>query len=493
MKIRNTTRGLVVALVLCAGVAMAQDQKQDTPPVDRNAPLQPLDTAPSGRPPIGAARGVSSPLDEQPYDPSQVVPDRNTLAGTAPITLGSLQHTRNTLDPAISFSQLGQTFPGVAGKSVLVGNSIISGSLNFNRTWSQYQFTALYDGGETFNIGYGGLGSVTGVNAPHYPFHYLMATQAINWARWHLILSDNFSSSPGATFTGQGVGGPGLTAENLNLLGTIVSGLGQTFVQTINTGDGQRYQNSVLGQAEYSFSRRSAVTFSGSYGVLHFTDAGYVNSTMANGQIGYDYMLSPADSIAILASYGNINYSGSAVSTTNYIAALAYGRRITGRLAFQISAGPEEIQNKSTSITGNSRLWIASVNSALSYQRRRTGLSLNYLHGLTAGSGVFIGAVSNAFVASAHYQFTRSWTGTINGGYSLNKSLASAGFPETRFDNWLIGWNLGRRVGPHAQLNFNYGLTKQNSPTPCPVPSCGITGLQQSFGMSVNWHLRPNG
>jgi hypothetical protein len=289
------------------------------------------------------------------------------------------------------------------------------------------------------------------------------------------------------------VGGPGLSAENLNLLGTTVSGLGQTFVQTINTGDGLRYQNSVLGQAEYSFSRRSAITFSGSYGLLHFTGAGYVNSTMANAQVGYDYMLSPSDSIAILASYGNITYSGTVVSTTDYIAALAYGRRITGRLAFQISAGPEEIQNKGTAVVGSSRLWIASVNSALSYQRRRTSLSVNYLHGLTAGSGVFIGAVSNAFTASARYQFTRSWTGTINGGYSLNKSLAIAGIPEARFDNWLIGWNLGRRVGPHAQINFNYGLTKQNSPNPCPVPSCGITGLQQSFGMSVNWHLRPNG
>jgi hypothetical protein len=135
---------------------------------------------------------------------------------------------------------------------------------------------------------------------------------------------------------------------------------------------------------------------------------------------------------------------------------------------------------------------VALVSSALNYQRRRSGFSVNYLHGLTSGSGVFIGAISNAFTASARYQFTRFWTGTVNGGYSLNHSLAGAGVPAARFDNWLLGWNIGRRVGPRAQINFNYGLTKQNSPSPCPVPNCGVIGLQQTFGMSVNWHLRPN-
>ena len=44
MKLRKTIWALVVALVLCATAAFAQDQKQDTSPIDPNAPLQPLDT-----------------------------------------------------------------------------------------------------------------------------------------------------------------------------------------------------------------------------------------------------------------------------------------------------------------------------------------------------------------------------------------------------------------------------------------------------------------
>jgi hypothetical protein len=130
-----------------------------------------------------------------------------------------------------------------------------------------------------------------------------------------------------------------------------------------------------------------------------------------------------------------------------------------------------------------------SVNSALSYERRRSGLSLSFVRGLGAGSGVLLGATSNTFSGSAHYQFTRFWTGSVNGGYALNNSLASAGAATTSFNNVFFGANLGRRMGRHAQINFNYGLQRQGAPVTCPVVSCGVTGFQRTFGTSVNWHL----
>ena len=195
-------------------------------------------------------------------------------------------------------------------------------------------------------------------------------------------------------------------------------------VETINTSQAMRYRNSILGQAEYSFSRRSAFTFSGSYGLLHFTGTGYFNSTMVDGQAGYDYLLDPSNSIAILASYGRIDYTGTGISSTgtstigtgnsvqDYVGALAYGRKITGRLAFQVAAGPQEILFTGAGGVGNFHLLFASVNSALTYERRRSGLSFSYGRGLTGGSGVFLGATSNTFSGSAHYQFTRFWTGS---------------------------------------------------------------------------------
>src|SRR5271169_4245810 len=98
MKLRIKSWSVVVALALCATAGFAQSQKQDAPPIDPNTPLQPQDTSPSGgytNKPIGGARGVSGPNDSQPYDPSQVTPDTNTLAGGEDFGLGSLERSHN--------------------------------------------------------------------------------------------------------------------------------------------------------------------------------------------------------------------------------------------------------------------------------------------------------------------------------------------------------------------------------------------------------------
>ena len=511
MKLRNTIGTLVAVLALCATSAFAQDpQKQDSP-IDPNAPLQPLDAPakPVGNPnqPVGVVRGAQGPDNAQEYDPAQVTPDRNTLAGAAPYTLGSLQHSRNLFDPTITVSQLGEAVPGATGKTVLTGVSVASASLDFNRVWSQYQFTAIYNGGETFNEGYGLASTFFGQTANHYQYHDLSVTQEASWARWHVLLRDNFTLSPGAAFTSQGMGGPGLSAQFSSMLGSGLTSFGQQFqpAETVNTGAVLRYSNSILGQAEYSFSRKSTVTFAGSYGLLDFNTTGYFNSTMVDAQAGYDRLLDPFDSIAFLGSYGQINFSGTGTPTagtptvatgntvTDYSGALAYGRRITGRLAFQAAVGPQEVETFHPGGVGNSHQLLVSVNSNLSYERRRGGLSFGYSRGVTAGSGVYLGATSNTVNASAHYQFTRYWVGLVNGGYSMNSSLASPSSATTQFNNWFMGANIGRSVGQHLRLNLNYGATEQNNAVICLVASCGGVGLQQTVGISINWHLRPAG
>jgi hypothetical protein len=486
MKVRDTIWALVAVLVLCATIVHAQDQKQDPLTASPISPLPPIDLGKSGRSgkaPIGAARGVSAANDPQPYDPAQVLPDDNTLAGAQQFGLG-LDHAHNIFDPSISFSELGQTVPPSPGQSSLASTTLLNGIMNFDRTWSKYQLIAAYNGGETFNLGPFSL---------HTSFQDLSVTQQIIWERWHLLIRDDFVASPGASFTGTGMGGPGLIAQSSSLLGSLLNGSGQVFTpgETIQTGNAIRYMNSVLGQAEYSFSRRSSFTFSGSYGLLDFPTAGYVSSHMLNVQAGYDYLLDPMDSIAVIASCGKTDYTGTTGSTTDYAASLAYGRKITGRLAFQLGVGPQHIRQVSP--TGNLEHWSWSANSALTYERRRSGVSFSYMGGLGSGSGVFMGAKTNTFSGSGHYQFTRFWTGSLTGGYALNSSLAPAGGATTSFNNEFIGASLGRQIGRHAQVNFNYGVQEQGSPAICPVANCGVAGFQQTFGMTVNWHLRPMG
>jgi hypothetical protein len=210
---------------------------------------------------------------------------------------------------------------------------------------------------------------------------------------------------------------------------------------------------------------------------------------MLNAQAGYDYQLDPFNSISIIASYGKITYPGTGDTTIDYVGALAYGRKITGRLAFQISAGPQEIRSSGSGGLGSFNQLFVSVNSALNYQRRRSGLSLGYTRGLNGGSGVLQGSTGNTFYGSVNYKFTQFWTGTINGGYAMSTSLAPVGATTLKFDDWFVGASLGRQIGRHAQINFSYGALEQIIPPNCPVISCGIPGLQQTFGVTVNWHL----
>jgi hypothetical protein len=487
MKSQKIVLGIAVSVALCFTAAHAQDQKSDP---QSGSPSAPSDSGASdnyGKKPAAVARGVSQSYSPQSYDPTQVQPDTNTLSGAENLGVGSLTHARNIFDPSITGSVLGMTAPTGTGTQTTFGQEgIFGGSLVFNRIWDRYNFTASYNGGENISRNLS--------NSNSGQFHDLTLAQEIEFARWRLRLRDDFITSPGAAFTGTGMGGPGLIGQFSDMMGGL-TGVAQRFMpaQTIQTGSARRYENAALGQAEYSFSRRSAITFSGSYGLLRFADAGYIDSHMVSSQVGYDYMLDPKNSIAVIAGYGNIDYSGTpnvGNSTSDYTAAFAYGRKITGRLAFQVAVGPERIQVLG-SPSGTFQRWMESVRSSLTYQRRRDGYSFSYSRGLTGGSGVFIGAVSDTFNASAHRQFSRFWTGTVTGGYAFNKSLAPANSPTSSFANWFVGGNVNRQLGRHAQIGFNYGLQKQENPATCPVANCGVNDIQQSFGMTVNWHLHP--
>ena len=479
--------GISVSLFLCAGALHAQQgDKQDPRSVNPINPLPPSDagaTANFGGKPVPAARGVSTPYSPQSYDPAQAEPDTNTLSGAEVFGVGSLTHSRNVFDPLVSVTVLGQTMPVGTGTQTQLGpGAILGGSLLFNRVWSRYQFIAIYNGGDNISDNARDKGQ----------FHDLTVEQEVEWERWRLRLRDEFLTAPGSSFGGAGMGGPGLIGQFSGVQGVALNTIAQQFIpaDTIQTVQTRRDRNMALGEAEYSFSRRSAFTVGGSYGILNFKGTDYVSSHLINLQGGYDYQLDPVNSIALIGGYGKIDFVGSPILTTDYMLSLAYGRRIFDRLSFQIAAGPQRIVVAGTS-TGNFEHWIGSVNSAMTWDIRRSGFVFLYTRGVTGGSGVFYGAVTNTVTLLARHHFSRFWEGTVNGAYSLNTGLVPAGSTASSFTNWVIGGNVSRQLGRSAQLGFNYGIQKQDNPALCPVANCGVAGYQQTIGMTVHWHLRP--
>jgi hypothetical protein len=467
-------------VVLCFSTAWARQQSNGTQSNSPGVPIQPLppETGNSNRSQtIPAAVGGSFPQnDAQPEASAQAQPDTHVLSGVETLGLGSLRGLRRIFDPALRFSEFGETGM-VAGRTVAV--SSLGGSLDVEQRWGRYHLAAVYNGAETmYQPSYNGI---------HYlPYHDAGISQQILLGRWTVQLRDDVLYSWASGFGGLFTGGPARVGQNASL-----NSIQPSLVPsgTIQTGPARQLNNIALGEADYAFSRRTTLTFVGSYGLLHFLDPGYINSRSINGRVGYNYALSAKNNIALTYDYGRMSFDGASGRMQTDLVQMAFGRKVTGRLAFQLAAGPQLLRLDNF---GPSRhqSWLSwSAFSALTYDLRRTGYSLSYFHGVTAGSGVFFGSKSETITAMVYHEFTRVWSSSVNGGYAVNKTLVPAGIFASRFDNWFGGASLNRQMGRQVRFSLSYGFQRQSrGGGGCPVLGCGLPGSFSQFGVTLQWH-----
>jgi hypothetical protein len=484
MKMQKTILAFVVALLFGVPGLWAQTQtgQGSTDSSGGAAPVQDRGAYP-------AARGVSAPDVDEPYAVPQTQPDTHALSGAESFSVGSLGGARDIIGVSLFANEYGSTWAGSGTTQTTGAMTTLGGNLNLNRTWNKSRFTAYYNGAAS--LGYAGS---NGANQNRYWYQDLRAEQVVNVGRWALTVHNDFLASPESGFGGQALGGPGLLGQFSPVsavpLGVLNPGLSSS--GSILTGPSMRIINTAMGEADYSLSRRTAITFSGSYGLLHFMSPGYVDSHQITGQLGYDYSLSPESTVALIAGYSRIRFIGSAAALDTSSFQVAYGRKITGRMALQIEGGPMNFRVRDPySGAGSNLSWTA--HGVLTYQFRRIGYSLSYDHNVTAGSGVFFGSKSHDFTASAHRNLTRFWLADANVGYAINDSLEPATSTATGFHNWYAGANLTRQIGRSLGLSINYGIQRQRGfgGSGCPVASCGNTSLGQTFGVTFTWQLRP--
>jgi hypothetical protein len=290
---------------------------------------------------------------------------------------------------------------------------------------------------------------------------------------------------------GSGQGG-GLGGFGGGLGGGINPGI--TPGQSILTGTGRRISNTALGQLQFTLSPRTSLTASGSYGLLRFLDGGFIDSDNYQFSGGYSYKLNAADSIGVIYMASMMRFSGITSNADFHNIQLAYGRRLTGRLAMRISGGPQfGTFTNPVSGPGNRTSW--SVRSSLIYSLRSTIIGLNYSHSATAGSGVLVGSDADRVDGSISRQLTRMWSGGLMFGFAHNNSiqqLNAAASPRT-VNTWHAGFNLQRPLSRKATLTFTYNLTGQsaNNPIGCTGLSCGRIPLRHQIALGFTWGFGP--
>jgi len=403
------------------------------------------------------------PGDQEEQQPgSELTPDTRPLTGIQTPSLGSPELRHSYWVPGFQYgnfvrsSSLNQ--PTSSGWNT---TSFVTGNLSLLEAWSRSQLSI------------------------NYSYHQLGLVQAFNWRRWQLSFIDQFAYLPQSQFgfgAASGLAVPGIGGP----LGPSLPALQPNYQpnQTIFTSIGPRYSNSVATEIAYAVSPRASVTVSGSYGLLRFVETGNIDTNDTILGTGYNYALSRNDTIGVLYRFSGYRYVGNPQAINDHVAQLAFGRKVTGRMALQLFAGPE-VTTFRVPFGGATHKISGSGGADLTYafSRNRSTLSLSYNHGVGGGSGQFTGSRMDQLQGGITDQLSRVWQGHLN--------LIPTQVSQT-YDSWFTGGGLSRPLGRTASFTLGYTAYLQNTSLPvCAAGTCNTNYLQHQISLSFQWHTRP--
>jgi len=460
----------VAALFLSVSLISAQEDNSRPRPAAREYP-----------PLIEGLGGQDSNGDQG--STSNLNPDTRPLTGVENPTLGTPGIRHSYWLPGFQYADtLRSSALNQASSSGWNTTSVITGNFSLLESWSRAQLAVNYSGGASFSSD-----SAQGTSQ----FQQLGLLETFDWGRWQLHFLDQFSYLPetqfgfgaGTALSIPGIGGP---------LAPPLPGLQNSYVpnQSIFTTFGPRYSNSFATQAAYTVSRRGSITAAATYGILRFIEAGNIESNSANFTLGYNYVLTSADTLGVQYRFSGYRYIGNPQAIDDQVLQLVYGRKITGRIALQLFGGPDvttfrvPINNSTNRVSG-------SGGASLTYALNRGSMALNYDHGISGGSGVFAGANTNQLQFSLGRQLSREWAASLNLGYSRNGSAVSAPSSQA-YNSWYVGGGLSRPFGRNA--NFTIGYTAQiqtSNQAVCAAGTCGTNFTVHQITLGLQWHARP--
>ncbi|MGH9398245.1 MAG: hypothetical protein ACRD18_15510 [Terriglobia bacterium] len=446
-------------------------------------------SAPAGTP----SQTVANPASAQSNSGSQIQPDTHPLAGAYLFTLGSLAEGHNYLQPEFSIGEMAATNPGYVpnAKQQLTTATVPEGSLLLVSNSRRNSFSAGYlGGGYIYN-------NAPGLSAA---FQSASVSDGIQFRRMSLGISDSFSYLPESAFGFGSFGGlGGLGSGSFGSFGSFGGGLGQinpSYMpsQSILTGQVGSYTNTALVQAQYALSARTSLTAVGSYGIFQARQhqSGFLSGNMIGGSASIGRALTPRDTIGVSYQYGTFHYSGLAESFNSNSVNFNYGRKITGRLALQLSGGPEFIHTRIGSL--NHAETLASAFGDLTYARGRNRFGVSGGRYASTGSGILAGADTEEVTGSWSRQLARKLSSQVSAGLARNSALVGGPSAGSHYEYWYGGASLNWALGRYISLYANYDYQRQvTNAGPCTTAVCAGNIARQLFGIGFIFTPRPIG
>lgn len=195
----------------------------------------------------------------------------------------------------------------------------------------------------------------------------------------------------------------------------------------------------------------------------------------------------------MIYTFDDFRFTKFAQTIEDHVVKFAYARYVTGRLSFQVAAGPSVVLLSGV-LTGSSSnpSWV--LDSALNYKWDRTTLLLSYDHLVTGGSGVLVGAQTGQVQATVERKLSPKWRASLSLGYATNASLipAATNSSAERYNSWYAAARFNHQMRPGTDFFLSYGARLQAvSPASCTTSSCGGNFISNEISAGFNFGLRP--
>ena len=479
--------GIWAALVGC--VPTQAQQPADSPQTQQQG-SQPAQPIPAIRSPLASAAD-NGDADET-ANPQQMQPDTRSLTGVEDLSIGTMALEHSYWQPRLALAETVDSNPGYSTGSSSWGTwTSLLGGVDIHRITGASELLVSYAGGAMFSTG--NNDSANGI------IQELSFKDKFSFRRSTLTFFDQTNYLPESSFGFAGTAGAGLPG-----VGTGVGvGTGFTPGQSILTPRGQNLSNAFDVELDTKLTSRSSLTFVGGYSLLRYFDDNLLNYGDGTFQVGYNYQASRKDTVAVSYQFAAFRYSNADQSLNLNTIQGSYGRRVTGKLAFQVAAGPQFASSRipitsssgsTTSGTTSSSQLYWTLNTSLQYQLRRAAIGATYNHGVTGGSGVLAGAVTDVATGTFNEQLSRTFSGAFSAGYSRNRGIATtAGTSETQsYSYWFAGVNVAHPIGRSLDIFANYQLQYQVGNTSgCVGSACSMNVIRHQIAFGLNLHRQP--
>jgi hypothetical protein len=486
MKRKNTELGLIVVLILCgsvlAGAQSDQSQPAAAPPTvvfgqENSAPTV------NENPPISA-------IDLPGLEP-HAAPESFLAPGL---------HVSESAD-SNQTDRLGGSSVGFITRAL--------GSLTLLKLWKNYGLALDY---------LGGMADYTRSQIGVAQIQQLDFDNRITWKRGQLGLRDEFSYLPEGTFGAGAYGGStALASLGAGFLGAGGFGENSAFFggTTFGLGTTPRLMNLGMADVIEDLNPKSAITAAAGYGLVHFMGNGppeigenvsFIGSREFSGQVAYDRILTPKDQIALSYGYQAFDFTVVGADFHDNVIQAMYGHRVSGRMDFLISAGPQfthfnELENFFGIITvpvSVNRIGVAG-RALLRYRFPKATVDASFVRYEMNGSGIFAGAESNIARLGYNRPLSRVWDMFTDAGWAKNSRLQVAGSTvnATAFQNYYGGLGLHRQIGRSLRAYVSYQFNELDFNTACPVPGtsprtgCSNHAQRQIGTIGLDWTPRP--